>query len=484
MASITIVGLGPGDPALLTREAWDVLSGASEVYLRTTHHPTVAALPPSLRLQSFDSVYARIDDFEQVYQAIADEVLALGQRDEGVIYAVPGHPRVGETTVSHITGRAAAEGIPVRVVAGLSFVEPALTALAIDALDGLQIADAIDVAAQHHPALDPDRPALLGQLYSRALASDVKLTLLNQYPPEHAVKLVHAAGTPGKRVEALPLVEIDRRDDVSHLTALYVPPLLRTGGFEAFQEIIAHLRAPDGCPWDREQTHQSLRQHLLEETYEVLDALDADDPDALREELGDLLLQVVLQTQVAIDADEFRMGDVIAGIREKLIRRHPHVFGEVDISGVADVIRNWDTIKREEQASGRQPARPSILDGLPRGLPALAQAEAYGARAARVGFDWPDVSGVIDKVAEEVRELAASSNAESRMAEFGDLLFSLVNVARWLNIDPESALRAANTRWAARFHSIERAARDQQRSLNDMSLDELNRLWEAAKTGD
>ena len=184
-------------------------------------------------------------------------------------------------------------------------------------MDGLQIVDALEVAAAHHPPIDPDRPALLAQLYNRSVAGDVKLTLLNQYPPAHEVTLVQAAGTVYQQVIRLPLVEIDRRDDLAHLTTLYIPPLPQPGGYLTFQETIAHLRAPEGCPWDREQTHQTLRRHLLEETYEVLEALDEGDPGALREELGDLLLQVMLQTQIAIDEEEFRMPDVVAGIDAK-----------------------------------------------------------------------------------------------------------------------------------------------------------------------
>ncbi|HLF27905.1 MAG TPA: nucleoside triphosphate pyrophosphohydrolase [Anaerolineae bacterium] len=484
MALITILGLGPGDPALLTRAAWDVLSSANEVYLRTVQHPTVAGLPAAVRLHSFDSVYEQHENFARVYETIAAEVVALSRRAQGVIYAVPGHPRVGEATVSRILELAAADNIPVRLVAGLSFVEPTLDALGLDGLDGLQVADAIEIAAHHHPPLDPDRPALLAQLYSRGLASDVKLTLMNQYPPEHPMRLVHAAGTAQPRVIDLPLAEIDRRDDFTHLTTLCVPPLARTGGFSAFQDTIAQLRAPEGCPWDREQTHASLRPYLLEETYEVLEAIDADDQDALREELGDLLLQIVLQTQIAADAEAFRMPEVIAGIREKIIRRHPHVFGDVNVSGVDEVKRNWDAIKQAEHADEQKPARESVLDGVAQGLPALAQAEVYGSRAARVGFDWGEVAGVLDKVAEEVREIAEARDAEARAAEFGDLLFALVNVARWLKLDPESALRAANARWAARFRKMEQAAREQGQTLRELSPEVWDQLWEAAKVGD
>src|SRR5512136_601852 len=281
MHGITIVGLGPGDPKLLTREAWEVLMAAPEVYLRTARHPTVEGLPASVTRHSFDEVYETTEEFGRVYETIAARVLELGQRPEGVVYAVPGHPYVAEATVGLIGARAAELGLPVRVVAGLSFVEPALAALGVDALPQLQLADALDLAAHHHPALSPDAPALVAQLYSASLASDVKLTLMNQYPDDHPVVLVHAASTPEAALEPVPLFEIDRSAQIAHLTALYVPPLPEPSAFESFQETIAHLRAPEGCPWDREQTHQTLRANLLEEAYEVLAALDADDAESL-----------------------------------------------------------------------------------------------------------------------------------------------------------------------------------------------------------
>src|SRR5262245_9351869 len=203
--SIIIVGLGPGSPDQLTREAWQVLSQAGEIYARTARHPTLARLPAGLSVNSFDDLYESTPAFEQVYAAIAERVLALGQRPEGVVYAVPGHPAIGEATVGLIRAQAGEIGLPVRLVAGLSFVEPTLTALAVDALPNLQISDALELAARHHPPFQPDAPALVAQLYSAAIAGDVKLTLMNQYPDEHRVALVHSAGTTDERVEWLPL---------------------------------------------------------------------------------------------------------------------------------------------------------------------------------------------------------------------------------------------------------------------------------------
>jgi tetrapyrrole methylase family protein/MazG family protein len=478
--TITIVGLGPGDALQITREAWQALAKAGEVYLRTEHHPTVKDLPDRLALRTFDHFYERAQSFDEVYDNIAAEVIRLGQRPQGVVYAVPGHPLVGESTVTRILKLAEPAGLAVHIINGFSFVTPILTSLGLDALNGLQLADATDIAAQHHPLLNPDVPAIIGQLYSREVASEVKLTLMNQYPDDHPVKLMHVMGTDQERVETLPLHELDRRDDVSYLTSLYIPPLARPGAFETFQDTIARLRAPDGCPWDREQTHQSLRRNLLEEAYEVLEALDADDADALREELGDLLLQIVLHSQIAVEEGEFSMSDVIASIDAKIKRRHPHVFGEVQVSGVGDVVANWEAIKKGERADNGN-GHKSALDGVPRDLPALTQAEAYSDRAARVGFDWPDVDGVLTKVAEEAREVQSASRPEERAEELGDLLFALVNAARWMKIDPEAALRAANAKFAARFRQVEAQAKAQSRDLTGMSLADLDALWERAK---
>ncbi|MGD8245114.1 MAG: nucleoside triphosphate pyrophosphohydrolase [Anaerolineae bacterium] len=483
METITIVGLGPGDARHLTREAWEVLKAADEVWLRTERHPTVAGLPPTLTVHSFDHLYEEAREFSQVYEVIAGRVLQLGQRPRGVVYAVPGHPLVGEASVGAILSRADPQAVCIRIVEGLSFVEPTLTALGIDALEGLQIVDAIELSTHHHPPLNPDFPALVGQLYSRLLASDVKLTLMNQYPDEHEVALVHAAGTLEQRIVRRPLYALDREAEadapVGHLTTLFVPPLAGVTGFEGLQETVAHLRAPEGCPWDREQTHESLRTGLLEEAYEAVTAIDQGDTEALLEELGDLLLQVLLQTQIATEAGEFRMPDVIAGIDGKLKYRHPHVWGGRSVEGTLEVLHNWEELKREEKGD-----RSSVLDGVPSALPALQQADTYGQRVARVGFDWADVSGVADKVREELAELESAPTQEHQEAELGDLLFAVANWARWLGVDPETALRRANARFARRFRSVESAARERGLDIEELSIDELEALWQEAKEGE
>jgi tetrapyrrole methylase family protein/MazG family protein len=243
---ITVVGLGPGDPAHLTRQAWQVLSEAEEVYLRTRRHPTVTGLPAHLALHSFDHLYETCEDFNAVYDAIAEKIVALGQRPGGVLYAVPGHPLVGESSVQRILLRAQEEAQAYRLVDGLSFLEPVLSLLGIDGLAGLQLADATELAGAHHPPLDPDHPVLVGQLYGQRLASEVKLTLMNSYPDHHPVTLVRAAGTRDEATATVPLYELDRGQSLDHLTTLYLPPLPEPGGLPALQDTVARLRAPDG----------------------------------------------------------------------------------------------------------------------------------------------------------------------------------------------------------------------------------------------
>jgi len=480
MPGITLLGLGPGNPDQLTREAWDVLSSADEVWLRTRQHLTVNALPPTINLHSFDELYENGETFDQVYDAIVEKVLELGRRPEGVIYAVPGHPFVAETTCPKIARLARDEGLATRVVEGLSFLEPTFSALGLDPYPRLTLFDAMELSTAHVPAFPPDMPVLIAQIYSRLVASEVKMTLNEVYPDEHPVQLLHAVGTKDELVEELKLYEIDRSEHIGLLTSLYVPSLGEGTSFEAFQEIIAHLRAPDGCPWDREQTHQSLRTHLMEEAYEALEAIDRGDMDGMQEEFGDLLLQIVLHAQIANEEGKFSINSLIKNIYDKIVRRHPHVFGDLALDGVKGVLQNWEKLKEAERKDNGKKEK-GLLDGVPQALPALTQAQEYQDRAARVGFDWPVVDGVLDKVAEEIQEIKSATNEAELAEEIGDLFFALVNLARWKKIDAESALRETNLKFKRRFAHVEQGARQQGWSLSDMTLEEMDALWGSAK---
>ena len=479
---ITVIGLGPGSMEDMSLRAWGKLQDIDTLYLRTRRHPCVDSLPAHLDIVSFDHVYEAYDDFDDVYRELCDRLVAVARSGVDLVYAVPGDPLVGEATVTRLVQLATSEPLELEIINGISFIEPCLSLLGVDALDGLQILDALEVAAQYHPSINPAKPALLAQVYSQAVASNLKLTLMNQYPDTSPVKLIHGAGRDQALVEEVCLYEIDRSDKIDVMTSIYLPAIDPRSSFEAFQDIIAHLRSPEGCPWDREQTHQSLRPFLIEETYEVLDALDAQDAQALCEELGDLLLQIVLHTQIAVDDGEFFMTDILQRLNEKMVRRHPHVWGDVDVQGdPRKVTSNWEAIKRSERAGAGIKER-SLLDGVPQGAPSLLVAHRYSQRASKVGFDWPDATGVEQKAREEIDEIFAAQTRAEKVQEIGDLIFVLVNWLRWLGVDdPESLMREINTKFYRRFAYVETRAREKSGALSDYSLDELDEFWQAAK---
>jgi tetrapyrrole methylase family protein/MazG family protein len=360
------------------------------------------------------------------------------------------------------------------------YLESVFSAVGLDRLTCVTLIDAQNLAQVHHPSFPPSAAVIVMQVNSSSLAEKLKSILLTVYSPDHPLQLVHDAGTPTTDVESLTLSQLDCSQKMGDQTALYIPPLDHAAAFEDFQEIVAHLRAPNGCPWDREQTHQSLRTPLLEETYETLDAIDRNDPAKMAEEFGDLLLQIVLNAQIAYEAGEFSMVDVLRGINQKIIRRHPHVFGNTRVDGVSGVLKNWEQIKADERKKNGE-AEKSLLDGVSVALPALNQAQEYQARAARIGFDWHEIRGVIEKVNEELEEIQNAVTAAEREGEIGDLLFAVVNLARWYGIDAESALRGTNIKFRNRFVFIEKSVAAQGKKLTDLSLEELDALWDKAK---
>lgn len=336
----------------------------------------------------------------------------------------------------------------------------------------LILLEAQTLASAHVPPYPPDVPVLFTNVSSSEMALQLKKMLLTTYPKEHAVFVVNDGRMIEERLESLD-------GDFSADTCLYVPALAEGTSFESFTEIVAHLRAPDGCPWDKEQTHESLRKHLLEESYEAIAAIDSGDFASMREEFGDLLLQAVLQSQIANDEGQFNINQVIHGIHSKIVRRHPHVFGDLKLDGVEGVLANWEKLKEKER--GKTKEDKGILDGIPLALPALSQAQEYQDRAARVGFDWPEVEGVLDKIKEEIEEVKNAETDFELASEVGDLLFALVNLARWKKVDAESVLRATNAKFKNRFAYVEQGAKKQGRNLSELTLNEMDALWNEAK---
>jgi tetrapyrrole methylase family protein/MazG family protein len=479
---ITIIGLGPGDGRYLTREAWEKMTQANEIWLRTARHPAIEDFPTELTIHSFDHLYEQSIDFEEVYSAITKQLIDLGKETE-VIYAVPGHPHVGESTVTRLLLVAEENNVSLSFVAGLSFIEPCLTAAGIDGMEGLQVYDAIDVALMDYPRVNGDFPLLLGQVYSRMVASDLKETLTALYPDEHPVILIHAAGSSNEMIERIKLYEIDHSEHINHLTSLYIPPLPIKSDMSAFAEIVATLRGPNGCPWDQKQTPKSMRSDFLEEMSEVLDALDRDDTENLCEELGDLLLHITMQAQMAFEEGSFTLSDVIGGITAKIIRRHPHVWGTRTLQNADEVVLNWEEIKAQEKIlkGGPNSKFKSVFDDVPNALPALARSQKIQKRVRETGFDWQDIEGVYDKLQEEIKEVQMAESLEHQLEEVGDLLFITVNLAKWLGLDAEIALREANLKFERRFRIVERLAYNQNQILENLPETELIELWDKAK---
>jgi len=390
---------------------------------------------------------------------------------------VPGHPFVAEATCPEILRRAKTEDIPVRVIDGLSFLEPTFRALSLDPFPELVLADALSMAGSQTPQTPPSSPVLIAQIYSRMVASDVKLTLMTTYPDDHPVRLVHGAGTDKEVVEDLPLYAVDHSEHLGLLSALFVPPLSPYTSFESFQEIIAKLRAPDGCPWDREQTHESLRPFLLEEAYETLDALDRQDMRGLEEELGDLLLQILLHAQIANEEGDFNIHHVLDGIGSKLVRRHPHVFADKKVSGVSGVLHNWEEIKAEERKDNGDKALKGLLDGVPKALPALSQAGEIIERTRRVGFDHLISKGDPVYLINQIDNLVT---AESKAKLLEELLLGLSSLAYQNELDAESLLREALARFREQVGIMEASAIRRGESLVNLSKERKEGLWAQA----
>ena len=361
-------------------------------------------------------------------------------------------------------------------------MDPLFSLLDIDPTEGLQIINGLNTIEN----IDTDRSLIVCQVYNRLVASQVKLNLMEYYPDEVLVKVIRAAGVPDlERVVGVPLYKIDHLEWVDHLTTLFIPPYPGKNQTKArypldpLVEVMDRLLAPDGCPWDRNQTYGSINSYILEEAYDVLDAFDEKDMHKLCEELGDLLLQVVFNSALAARDKVFNINDVINGITEKMIRRHPHVFGNVTVSGAQEVLINWEAIKAEEKGHEKP---KSILGTVPKDLPSLMHAYKIQEKAAKVGFDWPDIQGAWAKIDEELAELNEAVKGQGKVyEELGDLLFAVVNVARFLEINPEEALNATNRKFRSRFSYIENKIAKNGKTIKEYSLEELDNWWEEAK---
>jgi tetrapyrrole methylase family protein/MazG family protein len=459
---ITVVGLGPAGSSYVSHEVVTLMAGAARTVLRTRRHPAAETL---VGVDSLDYLYEGADTFEEVYAAIVEELVTLAGHcaPAPIVFAVPGSPLIAERTVELLR---ADPRVDVSIIPGLSFLDLAWERLGIDPLNqGVRLVDAERYATQ---TAGDGGPFLVAQCWSRGLLSEIKLSATageDLDPPE--VVLLHHLGLDDEQVVAVNWWDMDRTITPDHLTSLFVPAAGAAPGgddMSRLEDLVQTLR--ERCPWDRAQTHATLKPHLLEETYEVLDALDElDEPDGatvagpafahLQEELGDLLFQIVLHARLAQDEGRFTLADVARGVHDKLVHRHPHVFGDVDADTAAQVVSNWEEIKKREKG------RSSVTDGIPNGLPALLLATKLQRKGLSVDVRVPDVADDAEALTLRFAALApalppadggggASSAADAPLAVdvprterlVGDLLFGLADLSRRMGIDPEHALRS------------------------------------------
>ncbi len=485
MGKIYILGLGPGDVNSLTLGVVDRIKSGDKNFLRTEKHPSVKYFKDNdIAYESYDYVYEKEEEFIDVYGHIVDDLIEKAKENKIINYLVPGNPMVAEKTVEILLQKED-ENLEIELLTGISFIEPVIELVKKDPITGLKIMDGIDF---HIKDIDINLDCIITQVYNRRVASDIKLVLSDVYGDKYEIYLINNAGVKGKEeIYKIPIFELDRFDNIGSLTSIYIPKVDKiTKKIYDVSDIIYTmdiLRGEEGCPWDREQTHKSIRESVIEEAYEVADAIDRDDVDGLVEELGDLFLQIIFHCQIGLEEGDFNFYNVTTELNKKLIYRHPHVFKEKKVEKYDEVVYNWNKLKFEDRNISTY---TDILRDTPR-LPSLMRSFKVQERANKIGFDWDSVDGALDKVKEEYQEVIESiddiegGDVYKTEEELGDLLFAVVNVCRFLNVNPEVALNRTVNKFIDRFEIMEMKSRQIGKKLEDMTLEEMDILWNEAK---
>ena len=478
---IRIVGLGPGNEEEITLGALKALEQGERILLRTGRHGIVPFLEErGISFTTLDDIYDACDNFDDIYPEMIKRITAAAEEGD-VVLGLPGHPLVGERLTFELLKELDGpdSDYEIEILPGISRADTLLALVRKSGTEGIRILSADELPAGQ---LDPGLPTVILGIHSRVLASELKLSLLDVYPPDLNIYFSYLGEDGQAAAEEIPLHTLDRSRKFDHTGCIYLPALrireLTAYRFRHLVEIMETLRAPEGCPWDREQDHTTLKQYLIEETYEVLEAIDLKDRNKLAEELGDVLLQVVFHAQIAREHGEFGIGDVITGVCRKMIDRHPHIFGDIRVSTSAEVLNNWEAIKKQEKGFQSQ---TQVLKDVPSNLPALMRSCKVQKKAAQVGFDWDRAEDALAKVEEELRELKEvyqDGPADRIREELGDLLFAVVNVCRLLKQEPELTLTAATEKFIRRFAYMEKHA---GKPLEGMTLEEMDSLWNQAK---
>ena len=481
MNTITIIPLAT--PGTISGASIEAIKAADKLYVQTAKH-FCAEIVSRLRSDAagMDDLYDECSDFDELNERLADRLTSGGSCSYAVL-----NRGINSALMSKLRQYAIDRGFSFSIIPSQGYAEAALSACLNQGFDVDECEYSIR-SAMSLSVNDTNNELIVEEIDSLLMAGDVKLKLLELYPDEHEVFLCTLNPCCGYIAENLPLCRLDFPENAPKFdaaTVLVVPKCSLTQrtrhGMDGLMEVMHRLRAPGGCPWDAEQTHSSLRSSLIEESYEVLDAIDREDATALEEELGDLLLQVVFHAIIEEERREFNMIDVVSGIVNKLIYRHPHVFGEVKVNSADDVLVNWEALKKKEK---HQDTVADTMRSVPAAFPALMRSGKIQKKAANVGFDFDNAAMALPKVHEEADEVLAAINSgdkENLAEEIGDLLFACVNVARLVKVDPELALSAATDKFMKRFISMEALILSEGKRLEGMSLTEMDSYWDRIK---
>ena len=478
---ITVVGLGPGSKNALTIGVLDVLKNNSNIYFRTEKHPNVDYLKSlGVKFETCDKFYEKYDSFDDIYKAIAEELIKIHEEKGDLVYAVPGHPLVAEKSVTLLLNLCEEKGIESKLMPSVSFIDAVIESLKLDPIEGVKIVDAFDIKEQ---IMDKRIGMVITQVYNKFIASETKLALCEYYKDDTDIIFVRAAGVEGlESIRTIKLYDLDRQDDIDYLTSIYIPKKPNeTKDFQDLLNVMETLRGEEGCMWDLEQTHESLKKYLIEECYEVIEAIDEEDDEKLIEELGDVLLQVVFHAQIGKEDGYFNINDIVECVTNKMISRHPHIFSDVKVKSSKEVLDNWDDIKKKEK---NMESYTDELKHVPRCLPGLMRAEKVQRKAGKVGFDWNDVEPAMEKVLEELQEIKdvyKGGDVSRIQEEVGDLIFATVNIARLLDIDPEFAVNYTIDKFIKRFQFMEESGIQKGLDMKSMTLEEMDALWNEAK---
>lgn len=481
MGKIYIVGLGPGSIDTLSLGAIKAIDSGNKNFLRTENHPTVDYLrEKDIAFKAYDYLYEEEEDFLDVYKKIVEE-LKIESKDEDINYLVPGNPLVAEKTVELLR----AEDLELEIISGMSFIEPVIELVDRDPINGLKL---VDGSSFDFLDVDINSDIIVTQVYNMRILSEIKIILSEIYGDEYMIYLIHSAGIKDEeKKEHIPVYQLDRINEVGALSSLYIPKIEQVNkkifDFNDLLGIIRLLRSKDGCPWDMEQTHSSIRDCMIEEAYELVDAIDKGDIDNISEELGDVLLQFLLHSQIAYEEGDFNVYETMSRLANKLIYRHPHVFKEKNLVKSSEIVYNWNELKYSKRSIEKTSDK---FKDLPR-LPGLMMSFKVQEKAGEVGFDWEDIKDPLGKIKEEYQEMLEAIEEYPLgdphiEEELGDLLFAVVNVSRFLKINPEVAINKTISKFIRRFEFIEDRAEALGKRLEDMSLEEMDKIWTQAKS--